>query len=96
MIMELTYSEKKYASIVTVYNNTALFIAGDLDSRIKDLLDYIPNDDVCCIFDESVPYPSHNFEISRKLKDKVCYKFGLSLIHSHTMTPFDDPGKQAF
>ena len=57
-----------------------MFIADDLNSRIKDMLDYIPNDDVGCIFDESVAYPSDNFEIPRKSKDKGCNKFGLSLI----------------
>ena len=71
---------EKIASIINRYNNTALFIAGDLNSRIKDMLDYIPNDDVGCIFDESVAYPSDNFEIPRKSKDKGCNKFGLSLI----------------
>ena len=61
--------ENQLLSIKTEYPNCALFIAGDLNARCKEFLDYIPDDNLDEIFGE-VPYPGNSFEISRNTKDE--------------------------
>ncbi len=50
-----------------------------MNSRIKDFYDFIPNDDLDFIFN-NVAYPSDNFEMPRKSKDKSYNSFGMSFI----------------
>ena len=63
-----------------MYTDAAIFIAGDLNSRIKDLCDFIPNYCVNYIFNGNIEFPSDSFDMSRTSKDRVCNNFGLSLI----------------
>ena len=66
--------------IVTKYPEAHLFLVGDLNSRIKDFLDYVPDDDVSFIFGDNIAYPNDEFSLSRKTKDMQYNRFGLSLI----------------
>ena len=43
------------------YENADLVLAGDLNARTKDFLDYIIDDDVDYIFGENNRYPSDYF-----------------------------------
>ena len=67
-------------NIIAEYPNTDLFLSGDLNSRIKDFKDFIPDDDISFIFGNDVDYPSDNFTIPRNSKDEKYNRFGLSLI----------------
>ena len=39
--------------------NVSFIVAGDMNARVKDLLDYILNDDVDAIFGDAVDYPGY-------------------------------------
>ena len=67
-------------NIIAKYPNTDLFLSGDLNSRIKDFKDYIPDDDISFIFGNDVDYPSDNFMIPRNSKDVQHSYFEWSLI----------------
>lgn len=67
--------------IVSQFPTANLFLAGDLNSRIKLLLDYIPQDTIDHVFGEDVSYPSDSFCMPRQSKDHSVHNtFGLSLI----------------
>ena len=71
---------EKLLEIKSVYPNADIIIAGDLNARTKDFLDFIPYDDLDFVFGET-DYPSDTFNVIRKSKDMDTYnKFGLSLI----------------
>ncbi|MEW8546815.1 MAG: endonuclease/exonuclease/phosphatase family protein, partial [Candidatus Thiodiazotropha sp.] len=65
--------------ILLQYPNAELLLAGDLNSRIGDLQDYIPFDDLYFIFGDT-DYPTDSFDIGRKSKDETYNRFGTSLI----------------
>ena len=65
--------------ILLHYPNADLFVSGDLNSRIADLQDFIPFDDLQFVFGET-EYPMDQFDIIRKSKDDTCNRFGTSLI----------------
>ena len=50
--------------------NTSLFIAGDLNSRCKDFIDYIPDDNLFHIFG-NVYYDGGYFNTPRRSKDST-------------------------
>ena len=66
--------------IVTEYPDAEFFLAGDLNSRIKDFADYVIDDDIDFVFGENVPYPKDGFNLKRKANDDTYNRFGLSLI----------------
>ena len=66
--------------IVTEYRDAELFLAGDLNSQIKDFADYVIDDDIDYVFGENVPYPKDSFNLKRKSWDDTYNRFGLSLI----------------
>ena len=65
--------------ILLRYPNAELFLSGDLNSRIADLQDFIPFDDLQFVFGET-EYPTDQFDSPRKSKDDTCNRFGTSLI----------------
>ena len=67
--------------IVLEYPNAAIMLAGDFNARIKDFLDYIPNDNLQYIFGNDVEYPADEFNMARNTKDTVYNNYGLSLIY---------------
>ena len=58
----------------------SFIIAGDLNARVSDFLDYIPEDNVDCIFNKDVDYPGDTFCLPRKSRNTEYNNFGLSLI----------------
>ena len=62
------------------YSNAMLLLAGDLNARIKDLLDYIPDDNLIHVFGDT-DYCSSSFDLPRQSKDSRCNTFGRSLIN---------------
>ena len=71
---------EKIFDIKSNYPNADIIIAGDLNSRIKDFQDFIPEDELDFVFGET-DYPSDSFQLKRKSKDCDVYnRFGLSLI----------------
>ena len=60
--------------------NVSFIVAGDMNARVKDLLDYIPNKDVDAIFGDAVDYPGDTFDISRNTRDTELNRFGKTLI----------------
>ena len=70
----------KIFNIKFIYPNAEIIIAGDLNSRIKDFQDFIPEDELDFVFGIT-DYPSDSFHLKRKSKDCHVYnRFGLSLI----------------
>ena len=61
--------------------NVSFIVAGDMNARVKDLLDYILNDDVDAIFGDAVDYPGDTFNISRNTRDTELNRFGKTLIN---------------
>ena len=70
----------KLSIISSSYPNAYIFLAGDLNARIKDFQDFIHQDDLTHNFDDNIPYPSDYFSIPRRSRDKEYNRFGLSLI----------------
>lgn len=66
--------------IVAQYPEAELFLAGDLNSRIKDFPDYVFDDDIDFIFGDNVLYPNDSFNLPRKSKDNKFNRFGSLLI----------------
>ena len=62
------------------YPNAELFLAGDLNSRIKNLNDFVLDDNLLFIFGDDVPYPEDDFNMPRLSKDTEFNRFGLSFI----------------
>ena len=58
--------------ILSVYPQCSIIIAGDLNARTKDFLDYIPNDNITYIFGD-VDYNMSEFNMPRKNID--CNRF---------------------
>ena len=53
---------EKLANIKSVYPDAEIILAGDLNARTKDFLDYIPHDDIDFIFDDT-NYPGDTFNL---------------------------------
>lgn len=71
---------EKLLDIKAAYPNAEIIVAGDLNARTKDFLDYIPYDDLDIVFGDT-DYPGDTFNLNRNSKDSHTYnKFGLSLI----------------
>lgn len=70
----------KLEQIITQYPEAHLFLTGDLNSRIKDFMDYVPGDDLNFIFGDNIAYPSDDFNMKRQTRDTQYNRFGLSLI----------------
>ena len=64
------------------YPDCYIFLAGDLNVRTKNFLDFIPNYNLSCtcIYNVDVDYDSHYFEIPRNYRDPYFNTFGQSLI----------------
>lgn len=71
---------EKLLLILSDMPNVSFIVAGDMNARVKDLLDYIPNDDVDAIFGDAVDYPGDTFDISRNTRDTELNRFGKTLI----------------
>ena len=59
---------EKLLEIRSVYPKADIVIAGDLNSRTKDFLDFIPYDDLDFVFGET-DYPGDMFNLNRNSKD---------------------------
>ena len=71
----------KIFDITSAYPHAEILLAGDLNARVRDFCDFIPEDKLDYIFGENIAYPADNFNIPRKSKDCNFYNnFGLSLI----------------
>jgi len=70
--------QDKLLAIVSDFPSAHLVVAGDLNARISDKLDYIPNDDVNFIFGETA-YTSDTFCAPRSNKDVTLNRFGVAL-----------------
>ena len=70
--------ESNISDIKFYYPDSYLFLAGDLNARTKDFIDYIPKDDVQYIFWET-NYESDDFDMQRKNKDDRSNLFGPTL-----------------
>ena len=68
------------SNIVTSYPDASLFLAGDLNSRISNLQDFIAKDNLDFILGRDAYYESDDFNMERKSKDLCTNSFGLSLI----------------
>ena len=70
----------KLDQIVRQYPEASLFLAGDLNARIKQFMDYVPGDDLNFIFGDNLAYPADDFNMKRQTKDVQYNRFDLSLI----------------
>lgn len=71
----------KILLILSEYPNADLLIAGDLNARTKDFIDYIVEDDAVYIFGEHTAYPADEFSIHRNNKDSdFSNTYGVSLM----------------
>ena len=59
---------EKLANIKSVYPDAEIILAGDLNARTKDFLDYIPHDDIDFMFGNT-DYPGDTFNLDRNSKD---------------------------
>ena len=59
---------EKIILVTSDYPNTDILIAGDLNARTKDFLDFIEEDEIDFIFGENNAYPSDGFSLPRKIK----------------------------
>ena len=63
-------------------SDAEIFVAGDLNARVKDFLDFIPEATFDYIFGNDTVYPTDSFNLPRNSKDCDHYnKLRLSLIH---------------
>ena len=71
----------KIVEVTSEYRNAEVLIAGDLNARIKDFLDFIPDDNIDHVCAENNMYPGDFFCIPRKSKDLNTYNaYGCSLV----------------
>ncbi len=62
------------------YTDHHLLVCGDLNARMRTFLDYIPNDHLQFVHDNSENYPTDNFEMPRNTRDDKHYNsFGSKL-----------------
>ena len=66
----------KLTAVLSDLDDVSIILAGDLNSRVKDLLDYIPVDNIDHIFYENLDYPGDTFSMQRRNRDNVLNKFG--------------------
>ena len=66
---------EKISDIVLDYPQADIFLSGDLNSRISNFQDFIPNDDLQFVFGDT-DYPSDTFNIHRESKDETYNRFG--------------------
>ena len=80
--------QNNFDSIMIDYPDARFILAGDMNARTKDFLDFIPADDVNLIFGE-VEYNNSTFDMPRINKDSLRYNtFGRTLVNfccSHDM-----------
>ena len=68
-------------NVISEYPNASILLAGDLNARTANCLDYIPNDTLSYVFsDKSLDYPTDSFCLSRRSKDEKINNFGHSLL----------------
>ena len=60
--------ESNITDIKFQYPDSYFFLAGDLNARSKDFIDYIPKDDIQYVFGET-SYESDEFDLQRQNKD---------------------------
>ena len=71
----------KIFDITSAYPHAKILLAGDLNARVRDFCDLIPEDTLDNIFGENIAYSADNFNIPRKSKDCNFYNnFGLAII----------------
>ena len=70
----------KLAHIESDLGDVSFILAGDLNARVKDLCDYIPDDNVDIVFEEEVDYPTDPFCMPRVSRDLEVNRFGKSFI----------------
>ena len=70
--------ESNIADVKFRYPDSYFFLAGDLNARTKDFIDFIPNDDLQYVFGET-NYESDDFDMKRSNKNGVYNVFGISL-----------------
>ena len=71
----------KISEVTSEYSNAEVLIAGDLNARTKDFLDFIPDDNIDHVCDENNMYPGNFFCIPRKSNDLNTYNaYGCSLV----------------
>ena len=63
----------------TTYNDCLFYLAGDFNARTKNLLDYIPDDNLHYIFGD-IDHNSDYFNLPHLNKDKKFNAFGKSLV----------------
>ena len=61
------------------YPDAMLFLSGDFNARIKDRIDFIPEDNLSYIFGET-DYMNSSFDLQRNSKDSKINSFGRALI----------------
>ena len=71
--------ESNITDIKFQYPDSYFFLAGDLNARSKDFIDYIPKDDLQYIFGET-NYEYDDFDMQRKNKDDTYNLFGITLV----------------
>ena len=71
--------ESNITDIKFQYPDSYFFLAGDLNARSKDFIDYIPKDDIQYVFGE-MSYESDEFDLQRQNKDSSYNLFGTTLI----------------
>lgn len=80
--------QRNFDQIINGYPNCNFMLIGDLNARTKDLLDFIPADNLEHIFGQ-VDYESSSFDLPRVNKDKTkVNSFGRSLVNfccTHSM-----------
>ena len=78
--------------VKSVYPEAEIFLAGDLNAKTKEFLDYIPNDDLDLVFGDT-DYTNDTFNINRNSKDINIYnRFGFSLINMCCENAYDLDG----
>ena len=65
--------QDKFHELKYMYPSAYVVIAGDLNARTKNLIDYIRNDVIFYVFGGDVDYSADSFDMPRNKKD--CYRF---------------------
>ena len=66
--------------ILSDLQGISFIVAGDLNSRVGDMLDFIPDDNIDHVFNSDVQYPGDQFNRPRRNCDTHSNRFGKSLI----------------
>ena len=71
--------ESNITGIKFQYPNSYFFLAGDLNVRAKDFIDYIPKEYIQYVFGKT-SYESDEFDLQRQNKDSSYNLFGTTLV----------------